>query len=103
MSIVSHVGQAIYDKYSETAFKFLTITEELKKVAQDFSGKWNLRHCCGCIDGKHVRIIAPPHSGSQYYNYKGYFSIIMLVDAHYKFMYVDVVPMVLTRVLKFSS
>jgi len=56
MSIVSHVGQAIYDKYSETAFKFLTITEEWKKVAQDFSGKWNLRHCCGCIDGKHVTL-----------------------------------------------
>jgi len=92
VSIVSDVCQAIYDKYSETAFKFPTTTEEWKKVAQDFSGKWNFQHCCGCIDGKHVRIIAPPHSGSQYYNYKGYFSIIMLalVDAQYKFMYVDV-------------
>ena len=38
-------------------------TMATKKVAQDFSGKWNFCHCCGCIDGKHVRIIAPPHSG----------------------------------------
>ena len=35
---------------------------------------------------------APPHSGSLYYNYKGFYSIIMLVlvDASYKFLYVDV-------------
>ena len=39
VSIVSDVCQAIYDKYSETAFKFPTTTEEWKKVAQDFSGK----------------------------------------------------------------
>ena len=49
-------------------------------------------HMNTAIDGKHVRIQAPAHSGSQYYNYKGYYSIIMLavVDANYKFMYVDV-------------
>jgi len=63
VSIVSDMCQAVYDKYSETAFKFLTTTEGWKKVAQDFSGKWNFHHCCGCVDGKHVRIIAPPHSG----------------------------------------
>ena len=55
-------------------------------------------HMNTAIDGKHVRIQALPHSGSQYYNYKGYYSIIMLavVDANYKFMYVDVGFMVQT-------
>ena len=49
-------------------------------------------HTNTAIDGKYVRIQAPPHSGSQYYNYMDYYSIIMLavVDANYKFMYVDV-------------
>ena len=52
----------------------------------------NCGHEHGLIDGKQVRIQAPPHSGSQYYNYMGYHSIIMLAveDANYKFMYVDV-------------
>ena len=57
------------------------------EVPQGFSDKWNFRHCCGCIDGKHMRMQAQPHSGSLYYNYKGYYSIIMLalVNAKCKF------------------
>jgi hypothetical protein len=92
VSAVPEVCQAIYDQYHETVFKCPTTEDEWKEVAQGFSDKWNFHHCCGCIDGKHVRIQAPPHSGSLYYNYKGFYSIIMLavVDANYKFMYVDV-------------
>ncbi len=41
---------------------------------------------------KHVRIRKPPHSGTHYFNYKGYFSLVVLalVDADYKFLWVDV-------------
>ena len=48
--------------------------------------------CIGALDGKRVLIAKPPHSGSEYYDYKGHFSLIMmaLVDANYKFMYVNV-------------
>ena len=92
VNIVPEVCQAIYKHYHESAFKCPTTAEEWTQVAQDFSDKWNFYHCCGGIDGKHVRIQAPPNSGSRYYNYKGFYSIIMLalVDANYKFMYVDV-------------
>lgn len=92
VSIVPKVCQAIYDRHHETAFKCPTTEEEWKEVAQGFSDKWNFHHCSGCTDGKHVRMQAPPHSGSLYYNYKGLYSIIMLalVDTSYKFMYVDV-------------
>ena len=44
------------------------------------------------MDGKHVSIKCPKNSGSNFFNYKHYFSVVLfaIVDADYKFLYVDV-------------
>ncbi|XP_033128002.1 putative nuclease HARBI1 [Anneissia japonica] len=66
--------------------------EDWRRIAQQFHSKWNFPNTLGAINGKHVALMAPNNSGSLYYNYKNFFSIVFmgLVDADYKFIYVDV-------------
>ncbi|XP_060879688.1 uncharacterized protein LOC132951765 [Metopolophium dirhodum] len=70
----------------------LRAQKNVKKRAFDYNKIGNFPQCGGSIDGKHVDIEAPILSGSEFYNYKGTFSIVLfaIVDANYNFIYVNV-------------
>lgn len=59
---------------------------------QRFLNNTQFPNCMGTVDGKHIRIIQPAHTGSLYHNYKNYFSVVLMAicDADYKFISIDV-------------
>lgn len=73
-------------------FQCPSTKEEWREVAEEFSDRWQFINCGGALDGKHIRIARPPHSGAMYYNYKGFYSIVLmaLVNSEYKFIWLDV-------------
>ena len=83
---------AIIDEYANEVMDTPTSPDDWKLVARNFSSRWNFDHCIGVLDGKHVAITKPKNSGPEYFNYKGFFSIILLplVDADYKIIWADV-------------
>jgi len=51
--------------------------EQLEKIADDFYKRWKFPNCMGCIDSKHCQIKCPVNSGSSYFNYLKYFSLVL--------------------------
>lgn len=50
-------------------------------IAKRYEELWNLPNCIGSIDGKHIRIRSFDHSGSNNYNYKNFFSTVLMASA----------------------
>lgn len=65
---------------------------DFEKVADDFFKTFNFPNCLGSLDGKHIRIKCPSKSGSMFYNYKHFFSIVLIaiVDSKHRFLMIDV-------------
>ena len=91
-NIINKMYSAIWDCFKEQYMRPPRTTDDWKNIAKDFYEIWNLPHCIGAIDGKHVRIKAPINSRFLYYSYKGFFSIVLIVIcyARYVFSFVDI-------------
>ena len=62
--------------------------EHLKRIINGFLTKWDFPQCVGAIDGSHIPIIAPKEHPLDYFNRKGYHSVLLqaLIDHEYRFL-----------------
>ena len=90
-TIVTETSNAIYQVLKEKYLSAPHTKEEWLKISQEFEENWNMPHTIGCIDGKHICIVCPKLTGTQYYNYKGFFSIVLMAvcDVNYCFTMID--------------
>ena len=89
---VPQVCKAILKEFQQEYLVCPTDPEDWKKIEQRFRNRWTVPHAVGLLDLKHIAIKKPKKSGSEYFNYKGYFSLVLLalINADYKFLWVNV-------------
>lgn len=85
---VPKVCEALYEVLKDEYMRVPSTRSQWLQLASDFETKWQFPHAVGAIDGKHIQVKAPPNSGSEFFNYKKYFSFVLLAIANAKAQFV---------------
>jgi len=85
--IVHETCRCIVDVLLKEYIKFSS-SNRLSTVVEEFKTKWGVPQCFGAIDGCHIPISAPNLMHTDYYNRKGWYSMLIqgVVDANYRFL-----------------
>ncbi|KAH7703898.1 nuclease HARBI1-like protein [Aphelenchoides avenae] len=89
--VVAETCKVLAEELMPAYVRFPSTADEWKSIADGFWDRWDLPHTLGAIDGKHVQVKAPPASGTQFHNYKGTFSTVLLAmcDHRYRIIYAN--------------
>ncbi|KAI2644015.1 Protein ANTAGONIST OF LIKE HETEROCHROMATIN PROTEIN 1 [Labeo rohita] len=89
VSITNHVASAIV-KNLLSLFIRTPSEQEFESIIQGFRDRWGFPQCGGAIDGTHIGILAPPVSSAGYYNWKGFYSVILQGVVDHRLMFWDI-------------
>ena len=78
--IVIEVCEAIFSELGALCLEFPSTVDEWKAMENKFSERWNFPYCLGALDGNHV-VMQACGQGLLFYNYKGSYSIVLMVLA----------------------
>ena len=89
--IIKETTNTIWELLKEVSLKPTQEVADWKAISEEIENLWNFPHCIGAIDGKYAATECPKLSETQYFNYKGFFSVVLLAicDAKYCFTYVN--------------
>ena len=90
------VGEIVIDTCNSIAIFLLPKcvrlpqNEYLRQTLNGFQSRWGFPQTVGAIDGTHIPIMCPLDSGTDYYNRKGYYSMLMQAVVDFRGIFIDV-------------
>ncbi|XP_039537910.1 protein ANTAGONIST OF LIKE HETEROCHROMATIN PROTEIN 1-like [Pimephales promelas] len=64
--------------------------DDLKEVCEGFRQRWGFPQCGGAIDGSHIPIIAPEDNHAEYFNRKGWHSVLLQGVMDHRFCFTNI-------------
>ena len=87
--ILHEVCNAIVQVLMKKYINFPT-GQQLKETIDGFERLHGFPQCVGAVDGTHIEILAPEEYAKDYYNRKGYYSILMQAVADHRYCFTDI-------------
>ncbi|CAF2206379.1 unnamed protein product [Rotaria magnacalcarata] len=92
-NVIVHEFVDVVNEFLLPKFVQFPLSEEkLKECSQDFEAILGFPQCVGAVDGCHIPVSPPKEQAISYYNYKGWYSMVLfaVVDCRYRFIYTSV-------------
>nr|XP_055024604.1 uncharacterized protein LOC129414563 [Misgurnus anguillicaudatus] len=64
--------------------------DDLQEVIEGFQQRWGFPQCGGAIDGSHIPIIAPEDNHAEYFNRKGWHSVLLHGVVDHRFCFTNI-------------
>ena len=87
--IVHDTCQAIVSALQKLFIKFPD-SDNRQEVVDGFKSTWGMIQCVGSVDGCHIPVMPPALNHTDYYNRKGWYSIILQAVVDYKYIFRDI-------------
>ena len=88
-SIVRECCRVICDELTPRYVRMPT-GDDFDRMLDGFETRWGFPHCAGAVDGTHIPIIAPTTDHCDYFNRKGWHSLIMQAVVDDRYMFIDI-------------
>ena len=88
--IVHSVCKAIVKLLMPKYIRLPKTENELNDLVAGFSDSWGFPNCGGAIDGSHIPVSPPSELHTDYYNRKGWYSIVLQALVDHKYCFMDV-------------
>ena len=87
--VVYETCQAIVDHLLSKYIRFPS-SDQQEQYIVNFESKWGVSQFIGAIDGSHIPVSPPTLCHTDYYNRKGWYSVLLQAVVDYKFCFLDV-------------